>query len=301
MSEPLTNIPSTAPSVLKVKLSAVASNLGLPSAAIEGIAKKTSEILNTKGAIERAPGHPAIARMVISDPGKHPHLVLPKKKNSGGLMCDDNCPQYKSAKICSHTFAAAEHHNLLNGFIASYRKVKASPNLTKLATAGMPKGRGHKGNKPPAKRRTPISIETKIDPNPISTSAVDPDFDSGLPRSDYNVQVNPSYLKSLSASLSLTIGSSFVPMLPPIMDCLIPHLHSTVHRCQQHLDPLRLTHRCRQSLHPLHPMAPLIMDPLHLMAALIMGPLHLMYPTLFTLPTNAYSAWTLITLWDRSK
>ena len=127
-------------------------------------------------------------------------------------MCDDNCPQYKSAKI--HTVAAADHNNLLNGFIASYRKVKASPNLTKLATAGMPKGRAHKGNKPPAKKRPPISIETRIDPNPISTSAL-PDFDSGLPRSDYNVQVNPSYQQSLSAPLSVTIGSSFVPMPPP--------------------------------------------------------------------------------------
>ena len=66
-------------------------------------------------------------------------------------MCDDNCPQYKSAKICSHTVAAAEHNNLLDGFIASYRKVKASPNLTTLATAGMPKGRGHKGSKPQLK------------------------------------------------------------------------------------------------------------------------------------------------------
>ena len=51
-------------------------------------------------------------------------------------------------------------HTLLN--ITTYSIVKASPNMTKLA----------------------ISIETRIDPNLISTSAVDTDFDSGLPRSD---------------------------------------------------------------------------------------------------------------------
>ena len=48
VSEPLTNIPSTAPSVLSVKLSAVANNLGLLNAAIGGIAKKLVKFLTPK-------------------------------------------------------------------------------------------------------------------------------------------------------------------------------------------------------------------------------------------------------------
>ena len=85
-------------SELSSKLSSIANRLGLPCAAIEGIAKKAGEILSNEGGIVHAPGHPANARMVISRSGKRPHLVIPKKK-SGGLACDDECPQYKSAFV----------------------------------------------------------------------------------------------------------------------------------------------------------------------------------------------------------
>ena len=73
--------------------------------------------------------------MVISRSGKRPHLILPKKK-SGGLSCDDDCPQYKSAKLCSHTVAAAEYNHQLDQFISSYgniKKVPTSQNLLQLA------------------------------------------------------------------------------------------------------------------------------------------------------------------------
>jgi len=153
--------------VLSAKLSVLSSKLGLPTAAIEGIAKKAADILQTEGAIVSAPGQPVAARMVVSHSGKRPHLVLPKKK-SGGMSCDDDCPQYKSAKLCSHTVAAAESNKQLDQFIASYQGMKI-PNLTKLVTAEMPKGRGRKGTKAPAKRRPPIPVENRLELNPIAS------------------------------------------------------------------------------------------------------------------------------------
>lgn len=143
----------------------------MPTEAITGIAKKAAEILRTDGAIVSAPGQPASARMVISRSGKRPYLILPKKKG-GGLTCDDECPQYKSAKLCSHIVAAAEDNKQLETFIASYGSTKKTPNLTKLATAGMPKGRGSKGGKAPAKRRPSVPVETQMELNPVMSGCV---------------------------------------------------------------------------------------------------------------------------------
>ena len=143
--------------MLSSKLSPLSSKLGLPSAAIDGISKKAAEILCSDGAIVHAPGHPTNAQMVVSRTGKRPHLVLPKRK-SGGLACDDDCPQYKSAKLCSHVVAAAEHKQR-DAFIASYGAIKKIPNITKLATADAPRGRGRKGSRAPTKRRPSVPIE----------------------------------------------------------------------------------------------------------------------------------------------
>ena len=123
----------------------LSSHLGLPSAAIEAIAQKVLEIVNVEGAIVPAPGHHPTARMVISKSGKWPHLVLPKK--NGGMAWDDDCPQYKSASLCSHVVAAALHNEQLTQLVLSDKKVKCTPNLTKLATSEMLKGRGRKGGK----------------------------------------------------------------------------------------------------------------------------------------------------------
>ena len=81
-----------------------------------------------------------------------PRLLTPKKKGDG-YVCLDECPQYKSAKLCSYTLA----NGSLNSFISSFARVKRAPNLTNLATTGMPKGRGCKGIMAPSKRR-PLTI-----------------------------------------------------------------------------------------------------------------------------------------------
>ena len=104
--------------------------------------------------------------MVISRSTKRPHLVLPKQK-SAGMQCED-CPQYKSAKLCSHVVAAACDNDQLDQFIALYSKMKRNPNITKLATSNTPKGRGRKGGKAPASRKPSQPIETRME---LGTSA----------------------------------------------------------------------------------------------------------------------------------
>ena len=73
-------------------------------------------------------------------------------------ICDDKCPMFKGYSICAHVVAAAED----NGELASFLDcVKCKPNLTAIASAGMPSGSGRKGGKPKRKRnRSIILIET---------------------------------------------------------------------------------------------------------------------------------------------
>lgn len=207
---------------LSAKLSPLSGKLGLPLLAVEGIAKKAAEILQTDGAIVNAPGQPSSAKMVISRAGKRPHLVLPKKK-SGGMSCDEDCPQYKSAKLCSHTVAAAEYNQQLDDFIASYSGMKQTPNLTKLATAGMPRGRGRKGSKAPAKRKSSVPVTYRVEQTPTSSviSPITP-ANSNSP----SVQMNMSD----SAKASVTVS----PVYPPPS----PNVASTSSSCYQYPTPL---------------------------------------------------------------
>lgn len=138
-------------------------HLGLPAAAIEAISRKAVEILMMKDGIVPAPGHDPKARMVVSKSHKRPHLVLPKK--NGGMACDDDCPQYKSCGLCSHVVAAAQHNDQLSPLVSSYRKIKRTPNLTRLATSEMPKGRGRKGGKAPAKHKPTLPVEARYELN----------------------------------------------------------------------------------------------------------------------------------------
>ena len=66
--------------LLSSNLACLSGKLGLPTTAIDAIAKKAAEILSTDGVIVQAPGHSAEAKMVISHSGKCPHLVLPKER-----------------------------------------------------------------------------------------------------------------------------------------------------------------------------------------------------------------------------
>ena len=128
---------------------------------IDGISKKASELLSTPGAIGFAPGLAPQARTVISKSHSGFHTVVPGK---GGRFSCDNCPNYKSLSICSHTVAVAEVNHVLPQFIACLNKGKGvRPNLTKLLTSDMPAGRGRKGNQAPRKRKTSASVTNAVE------------------------------------------------------------------------------------------------------------------------------------------
>lgn len=64
----------------------------------------------------------------------------------------------------------AEYNKQLDQFIASYSNVKKTPNLITLATTGIPKERGQKGNKGPIKRIPSVAIGNRFEPNPPAAS-----------------------------------------------------------------------------------------------------------------------------------
>ena len=103
--------------------------------------------------------------MVESKSGNRPHLVTAGKGNK--FSCDGDCANFKAFGICSHVVAVASINQMLPAFLDMFQKQKKLPNLTSLAMAGMPRGRGHKGGKPPRKRNRVVS-EMRVPFNPIS-------------------------------------------------------------------------------------------------------------------------------------
>lgn len=95
-----------------------------------------------KNAISPAPGAERQAHVVLSYHSKVPHLVRPKGK--GQYVCDNKCPQWVSAQICSLTVAVSALNGDLVEFPAWYKSSAALPNVTSLAMSGMPSNRGHK-------------------------------------------------------------------------------------------------------------------------------------------------------------
>ena len=85
---------------LSVNFESASAGLPISSGVFEGIWKKASELLTTEGAIAAAPGLASQAQTVISKSRPGFHTVVPGK---GGRFACDNCPNYKSLGICSHT------------------------------------------------------------------------------------------------------------------------------------------------------------------------------------------------------
>ena len=104
--------------------------------------KQGSSSTAGKNAISPASGAERQAHVVLSYHSKVPHLVRPKCK--GQYVCDNKCPQWVSAQICSLTVAVSALNGDLVEFLAWYKSSAALPNVTSLAMSGMPSNRGHK-------------------------------------------------------------------------------------------------------------------------------------------------------------
>jgi hypothetical protein len=131
----------------------------IPAAVLDAIWSKASDILSDSKAMCTVPGGQPKDRIVKSSSSVTPHVVSAKK--SGQYSCDDKCPNWKSLRVCSHSVAAAEDNGELQLFVKWLKKVKKSPNLTQLALATMPKGRGRKGCNPPPRKKKKVTVKSR--------------------------------------------------------------------------------------------------------------------------------------------
>ncbi len=202
---------------LSVNVEAAVKAVNLPLTCVERMWLKAAELIHKEHAIVPAPGQSPEAKMVLSYSGKSPHMVTPIK--GGGFSCDSNCANWKSLGICSHSIAVAEINGKLSEFVAFVQKKKKRPNITKLTTASMPKGRGRKGGVPPRKRKAPVHGEpTRLPMSTRSSGDIGQSMSSTSPPSqesagialspmEYNTHVNASGMSTVTTHNTYSPGS----------------------------------------------------------------------------------------------
>ena len=141
---------------LSVSVDEFSDSVIIPAAVLDAIWSKAGDILSDSMAMCTVPGGHQKDRIVKSSSSLTPHVVSAKK--SGQYS---KCPNWKSLRVCSHSVAAAEDNGELQLFVDWLKKVKKSPNLTQLALATMPKGRGRKGCTPPPRKKKKVTVKSR--------------------------------------------------------------------------------------------------------------------------------------------
>ena len=90
----------------------------IPLITLQSIWSKAESLVQGENNITPVPGAEKRARAVISYRSDVPHIVKPKGNSQ--YVCDPNCPQWVSSKICSHTIAVAHMNNSLQDFLDWY-------------------------------------------------------------------------------------------------------------------------------------------------------------------------------------
>ena len=134
---------SLSSTVLSMDAETASEFVSIPLPVLDGIWVKASSLVAHQDNISSAPGYPHGCKMVKSYSGKRPHLVTSGK--NGHFKCDDDCLNFKSVGLCSHTVAVAQQNNSLEKFLTVLGKSKRRPNFTKVALHNMPLGCGKKG------------------------------------------------------------------------------------------------------------------------------------------------------------
>ena len=126
------SLAQTTPCITKLSVPARDVHLSTVSpSTISNMWDKAERLLRTPNAITPAPGSDS-ARMVASDSSPRPHFV--QKTTGNKFLCDENCPMWRSCKVCAPPIAVAESLNNLKQFVDSLHKSKPECNLTKLVT-----------------------------------------------------------------------------------------------------------------------------------------------------------------------
>ena len=196
--------------------------LKIPLQAVQAIWRKAEELVGNSNAISPAPGYDSTCKMVISRSGKCPHLVTSSKK--GKYTCDNDCPNFKSMGICSHTVAVAHVNGSLREVCSLYRKGKHVPSISKLVLSGVPIGIGNKGNRVSKKRKREQESSrvflgaAEVQPGP-SHALVTPDVDQGQLAGAYPTSCTQSTVLPPVPGMSEFFMPHTQPMAAPSMQC----------------------------------------------------------------------------------
>lgn len=140
----------------------------LPFATLDFMWKKAEDYLASSNSVMPAPGKDLKSKMVMSHSSDTPHYV--RMLSPGRYVCDKQCLQWSSSQICSHTLVAAEANGDLLQFLQWFNDSCAEPNITQLAKAGLPSGRGRKGGIPKRKRKkVATSVPSVVVPRQATT------------------------------------------------------------------------------------------------------------------------------------
>ena len=136
----------------------------LPFATLDAMWRST---LVSSNDVVAAPGSDSKLKMVTSRSDGFVRVVSP-----GQYVCDKSCLQWCSSQICAHTLVAAEMNKELGLFLAWYTSSGQETNISRLAQAGLPTGRGRKGGIPKHKRsRTPFIVPDVVVPRLATSKA----------------------------------------------------------------------------------------------------------------------------------
>lgn len=118
---------------------------------------KAANLLHNKKNIAEAPGNHE-GFLVASDSEPTPYFVA--TKGNGSCICQ--CKGFKSASLCSHSIAVADHTTQLDQFLSWFHS-RGGPNITAAASATAPENTGKKPGQRSRVRQTRKSGASRND------------------------------------------------------------------------------------------------------------------------------------------
>ena len=143
----------------QLSIAADDSGLNVHKEVLDGMWEKAGKLISMERGLQQAASTDNSAWSVQSFSSPVPHFVT--SKDNGQFMCDPQCPQWTSLKICSHTLAVAEKTGRLSLFLQWHTTTWQQANVTCVGMLNMPKGRGQKGGVPKRKRTRKTAPEAE--------------------------------------------------------------------------------------------------------------------------------------------
>ena len=116
---------------------------GVPLLLLKDMYAQASKLMESKEAVVRAPSNNQNAFVIRNDVGGKPYYVY--QEENGKVVCDE-CPRYRSAKICCHALVVAEKCGGLNKFLSWYKRSPKTITATSYITSDSSKTVGKKGD-----------------------------------------------------------------------------------------------------------------------------------------------------------